>query len=65
MLEGEVVLYTPDDYDPQHGEGKIPCIVINDDGERLRVKFLGPEIVGTMWVNTQQVQLCLDEGNVF
>jgi hypothetical protein len=50
MLEGETILY---------GDALIPGVVIHDDGDRLQVKFFGPDILGVQWVETEKVQLAL------
>lgn len=48
-LEGEMILYED-----------IPGIVIHDDGDRLMVRFLGPEIKGSRWLETTSVRLLLE-----
>ena len=50
VLEGETVLY---------GLDLVPGIVIHDDGDRLQVKFFGPDITGVLWVKTEEVRLAL------
>ena len=51
-LEGETVLY---------GEESVSGVVIHDDGDRLCVRFFGPELAGRVWVDTKDVRLSLQE----
>lgn len=50
-LKGEVVLVGPD---------ILPAIVLDDDGERLRVRVLGAD-GGVAWVSTRDCRLAIDE----
>jgi hypothetical protein len=51
ILEGETVLW---------GEDLVPGVVIHDDGDRVQIKFFGPDVDGLRWVKTEEIRIALE-----